>query len=258
MSEDQIKLHGLRVLVTRPMAQAGPLIKLIKSAGGKAVPLPVLAIEPPVSLSAAKRQLAGLQDFQILIFTSVNAVDGLFDICSEPRFAQGVRVFAVGAATADALARRGIVAEQPPAAERSSEGLLRLSGLQAQAVHQRPVLIVKGEGGRDLLRQELDVRGAQVTSVEVYRRAVADLTADCITASGCHVMIASSETVLKALHQRLDQRQRTVLLSLGVVAISERVARAARELGFSGRVVVAPAASDEGLLTALNDWRCGG
>lgn len=255
---DEIDLNGVRVLVIRPAQQTKRLMDLIHSAGGEAVSLPVLAIKPPANPAVAKRLLDRLEDFQASIFTSANAVDGLFAICPNARFAPGAHVFAVGAATAAALLKHGIVAEQPPPSERSSEGLLRLAGLRAEAVQQRPVLIVKGEGGRDLLQQELRGRGAQLSSVDVYRRRQVDLPVDCITASGCHVVIASSATVLTALYQALDAQQRRQLLKLGVVAISERVAQTARELGFSACVVVAGTASDEGLLAALRDWQHSG
>src|SRR5512139_759379 len=68
------ELNGLKVLVTRPEHQAGPLCELIRQAGGEAVQFPVLAVEPAEVNDALRSLLEHLDDYWLAIFISPNAV----------------------------------------------------------------------------------------------------------------------------------------------------------------------------------------
>ena len=170
-----------------------------------------------------------------------------------PQFPVGVNCYAVGEATAAVLAGFGIRA-LTPGGNMTSEGLLALAPL-ADAADQR-ALIVKGEGGRDTLRAGLARRGAAVDELACYRRLCPTLPQGELAASLARwnidaVVFSSGEAIVNFV-ELLRPAETTTLGSLCLVVPSERVARMARELGFS-QVVTSANASDTAVLQALTD-----
>ena len=174
-------LAGCRIIVTRPAGQQQALLDAIEDAGGEALGLPLLAIEP-VSETEAKDQLrenlARLHEYDIVVFISANAASfGVPQIAqSDANISPGAKILAVGAATAREAA---ILLDRPvhsPAPGSGSEQLLKMS--QLGDVKGRKIAIFRGEGGRELLAAELRKKGAQVDYFEVYRRAPAPGAAD--------------------------------------------------------------------------------
>lgn len=251
------RLQGLRVLVTRPQHQSGPLAALIESHGGTAIRFPVIEILPAHDQHTARALMAGLDDFSLVIFISANAVrEGLALAKSLP---QRARVAAVGEASAAALEGAGVERVLRPADGASSEALLALPELGADAIAGSRVLIVRGEGGRELLGCTLSERGARVTHAEVYRRARPRVDAGEVAAQGraggIDAVVVTSVQGLENLFEMLGQRDAEWLARAGFVVISERLARRARALGVSEAPVVAARADDEALVDALIRWR---
>ena len=76
---------------------------------------------------------------------------------------------AVGESTAAALSQAGAAAVLWPVDGASSEALLALPELDETAVVGATILIVRGEGGRQLLGDTLSKRGARVTDTGACR-----------------------------------------------------------------------------------------
>ncbi len=87
----------MRVLVTRPQADAEPLVEALQALGFQVLSAPLLAVEP---IKAARIDLDGVQ---ALLFTSANGVRVFAELSPE----RGLPVFAVGDATAQAAADAG-------------------------------------------------------------------------------------------------------------------------------------------------------
>lgn len=172
-----------RVLVTRPAGEASDtLCALVKAAGYQVYSQPLLALAALPQLPAAQRRLLlDLDLYQHVIFISANAVRFGMALVEDfwPQLPTGLHWYAIGAATAAGLARFGITAITPGSAM-SSEGLLAVPDLQD--VGGQRVLIIKGEGGRDTLTQELTGRGALVRELTCYRRSLPALTAGTLAA----------------------------------------------------------------------------
>jgi uroporphyrinogen-III synthase len=83
----------MRVLVTRPEADAAALVAALEARGHEALAQPLLTIEPAVP--EPPLDLAGVQ---ALLFTSANGVRAFADVSQE----RGLPVFAVGDASAEA------------------------------------------------------------------------------------------------------------------------------------------------------------
>ncbi|TVQ84897.1 MAG: uroporphyrinogen-III synthase [Chromatiaceae bacterium] len=245
------RLGGRGVLVTRPAAQAEPLCQLISAAGGVPVAFPTVEILPTADPDAARARLT--EPWDIVIFVSRNAVEqALALIGNDPIGGPGgTRVAAVGRATARALSAAGMSAPLVPERGFDSEGLLALPALHE--VQDRRILIVRGDGGRTLLAEELQRRGATVAYVEVYRRGLP--TAEVgpllpIWREQIGLLTATSNEVLDNLVQLVGPAGRNWLLSTPLAVIGERGATAAIKLGFR-TVAVAEEASDQGMLEAL-------
>lgn len=246
-----LPLAGKVVVVTRPAAQAAPFAALVSAAGAEPLLLPTLEIAT-VELDAAARSRLALDGFDWTIFTSANAVESALAQLPRPSHP---RVGAVGRATARALDRHGIPVAAVPKTTSDSEGLLELDCF-ADLRGER-ILILKGRGGRTLLRDEFARRGAEVVLGDVYERrraapdpeAVAALRRACD--AGTAVVAATSAEVLAALLELAPESSCPRLKDAGLLVPGERVATAARALGWRGRVAVAPTAEDATMADAL-------
>ncbi|MCE3284127.1 MAG: uroporphyrinogen synthase [Steroidobacteraceae bacterium] len=251
-------LEGRTIVVTRPAAQSGRFIELATQAGARCIAFPTLEVER-LPLSEDTLGDAQRADWDWAIYTSTNAVEAAFDALGRAPAAR--RAAAVGRATARALEQRGVgVSLRPETA--NSEGLLAAPELQT--VTNARVLLVKGAGGRDLLRATLTARGARVFILEVYRRALAQPTDEARSTlhatlvHDLHVVVAvTSADVLAALLQLVGADDAALLRTRTLLAPGARVVATARELGWTGPIVQAATAEDDAMLRALQDVSAG-
>jgi uroporphyrinogen-III synthase len=252
-------LAGVRVLVTRPRNQAVALARLIEEAGGEAVLFPALEITGPADPAALDRLLDRLGEFDITIFVSRNAARfGLkrlrgLGLALPSRLA----VAAVGEGTARVLHELGVVRVLTPAERTDSEGLLAAAALQNVA--GRRVVIFRGQGGRELLAEELRARGALVEYAECYRRLrpaqdVQPLL-ERLARGALDIVTLTSAEALDNLLAMAGEDGAARLRRLPVVVVSARLAAACRAAGFAHEPLVSRAPSDEAIVAALRAWR---
>jgi uroporphyrinogen-III synthase len=248
-------MNGVHVLVTRPQQQSGALCAMIEGAGGTALSRPVLEIEAAPDGAAA---LAG-QRSGIVIFISRNAVQYAFALhpaLGADLGAARAVVIAAGAATRAALRERGFTDVFAPATGGGSEAVLALAQLQTPRVKDENVLIVRGVGGRELLREELDRRGAAVRYAEVYRRKRPAPDPDAWTQMWREdrpaIIVITSVQGLHNLVELTPAACRPALLDTPLAAISARVCDAAAAHGFR-RIGVAQSESDAALFETMKE-----
>jgi uroporphyrinogen-III synthase len=238
-----------RVVVTRSVEDVDRLAERLTSDGHVPVKLPLLAIEPlqsSVDINNLPRATT------VSIFTSVNAVRHGFDAIARALLNEGLMTIAVGTKTRDALAEKGVRAESP--AREDSEGILALLASLDQSPAQ--VVLVKGQGGRDLIETRLDRLGIHLTIIECYRRVWPDvpepnfLSAVSIESPSI-IHVASGETLTR-LTDLCWAHGVDALDAHTLVVPSQRVDDQARELGWQSRIV-ADGAGDEALLKAVAD-----
>lgn len=163
------RLEGLGVVVTRPQPAAAALAEALGAEGARTFVFPSLAIEPAPLSQRSQDALARLEECTLAIFISANAVEhGLAAARRAGAWPQGAKVAAVGEATAAALRNSGFDAVISPRERHDSEALLALPELRV--VKGENVIVFRGEGGREHLREVLESRGARVDYVECYRR----------------------------------------------------------------------------------------
>lgn len=255
-----LPLAGLGVVVTRPTAQAGPMTERLKALGARVIPVPLLAVEAPADPVAALAVLREADRFDLAIFVSTNAVErGLALLGAAGGLPPGLRLAAIGRATAEALRALARAPDLVPAGRFDSEALLALEELQPARVAGRRVLIVRGEGGRETLAETLRARGARVEYAEVYRRVRPPVDVAALSALGeerqIDAIVLTSGEALEHLFETFPRPPHAWLDRVALVVPSARVGEAARRHGHPLAPLVAGEAGDEALVLALVEWR---
>jgi uroporphyrinogen-III synthase len=260
--DDRAALAGQRILVTRPDGRAGDLIAAIAAAGGEALHVPLLAVEPldatrdAESWQRTERNLRQFAKYRRIIAISVNAVHyGLAWLerlhGTELAARSDVRWYGIGAASAAELARWGIDARGGGDGA-TSEALLALPELQQ--VQGESILILRGVGGRETLAGVLRSRGADVAYAECYRRAAPTLDESqrqLLQRGGFDaICVNSAETLHNLVEVARAAARYDAYAATPLLVPSARVASLAAEAGFA-RVLVAANAGTEATLAAL-------
>ena len=235
-----------------------PLCRLLESLGATTLRLPALEIKPLQDRRALAEQLGVLESFDVILFTSANAVRFGASLLDQKR---DLTLAALGPATARALNQAGYrVAIQPAGESFDSEALLSDPRLERVAGHR--ILIIKGTRGRDLLHQELTRRGATVVCAEVYERVPASLSAAALAAvqerfatGEMRVITATSLELGAALLNAVPLKLRSEFERAHWLVPGERVASGLRELGLTAPLLQADSAEDQDLAAALIRWR---
>lgn len=245
------------VLVTRPEGQGAQLCARLREDGWPVAQLPLMTLEMIEPLPASQRQLVlDLDLYQHVIFVSANAVRFGMAVIDNywPQLPMGVSWYAVGDSTAQALLAHGVHADTP-GRDMTSEGLLRLPGLSD--LRNERVLLVKGEGGRNLLAETLTRRGARVDALRCYRRGPPEWRTETLLQTleqhQIGVLLVSSGEGLANLLALPGLAESSKLETMTLVLPSARVAQAAAEAGLR-HCVVAENASDQAMVEALQDW----
>jgi uroporphyrinogen-III synthase len=230
-----------------------PLCRLLESYGATTLRLPAVEIKPLKDRRVMAEQLGALENFDVILFTSANAVRFGASLLDQKR---DLTLAALGPATSRALNQAGYRVAMQPGESFDSEGLLSHPGLERVAGNR--ILIIKGTHGRDLLQQELKRRGATVVCAEVYERVPATVSAALLqavqerfAAGELQVITATSLEIGAALLKMASlEFERAHWLVPG-----ERVASGLRELGLQAPLLQADSAEDQDLAAALIRWR---
>jgi uroporphyrinogen III methyltransferase / synthase len=173
---DERPLFGKRVLVTRPREQAAELVEWLEAAGADTVEAPMIRMEPPDDYGPLDEACALAGTFDWLIFSSAVAVDAFIDrLLKSPldlRALGGVKLCAVGPATAERLASHGLKVDLMPAEYRAEAVIHAIS--QTTSARGLKILLPHADIGREVIADELRKQGADVTEVVAYRTVATD------------------------------------------------------------------------------------
>ncbi len=240
----ELRFLGQKILVTRPVDQAEFLAQAIKEAGGVPLLFPMLEIAPVEDENALHQQIARLGDFDLVIFISPNAVQHGMEAIRKVlgSMPAHVRVAAIGMSSAKALQELGAFEVIVPSGRQDSEGLLD----ELKEAEGLRVMILRGDGGRELLGDTLRARGAHVEYATCYRRSKPSL-AGLVNLDPDALTVTSSEALLH-MWQNAPVRFREMPLFVP----HERIAQLARQQGWTE--VHLTEAGDAGLLSGLLAW----
>ncbi|MGH9165094.1 MAG: uroporphyrinogen-III C-methyltransferase [Acidimicrobiales bacterium] len=167
-------LFGRRVVVTRAGDQASALAQRLRAQGAETLEIPTIAVVDPADGGAALgRAATGLAGFDWVVFTSVNAVERMLALVRDGRDFGSARLAAIGPSTAEALARRCLIADLVPeraVAESLLDALLAAGPASARA------LLPRAATAREYLPDGLRAAGWEVEVVPAYRTEAAPLS----------------------------------------------------------------------------------
>ena len=161
-------LAGCRVLVSRAKKQAETLSSALRKLGCQVIEIPFIEIRKPTSYRPLDSALQNLANYNWLILTSVNGVEGLFERMAgkhlDATALAHLKIAAIGPATKKAVEEFGLrVAVTPKKYVAESV----VAALQLRVKGKR-VLLVRAKVARDVIPRELRKAGAQVDVVEAY------------------------------------------------------------------------------------------
>jgi uroporphyrinogen-III synthase len=160
-------LEGRRIVLTRAAHQSEELAHPLRELGAEVILLPTIGIAAPADPEPLRRSAARCDEYDWIIFTSVNAVTAFRAELSElPGKAQ---IAAVGEATRDAAEERGFTVMLTPE-KYVSEALVEAFGEHKLNGHR--ILIPSAAVTREVVAAELRKLGAEVEVVEAYRNVL--------------------------------------------------------------------------------------
>lgn len=237
---------SLNVLVARPHTAAEQLVNLLTTNGIAAQP----CIPFDYTHNQTSQALASCfeQAIDIAIFVSPAAVEFAEDTQTLSKWPVK-QWFAVGASTQKRLSRFGVDALAPECYD--SEGLLALPELEQ--VEGKRILIVRGDGGRELIARTLQERRAFVQYFESYRRVWRKLPENIAKqwkAAGINCIVVTSVAIFAYLAEQLDLSDSHWRQHCRWLVVSNRIAEAARAMGIT-EITVSDGANNHVLLQQL-------
>jgi uroporphyrinogen-III synthase len=237
----------VRVLVTRPAAQAVAWVEKLRARGLDAEAIPLIEIHAVDDAGEVHAAWRGLGSRRLVFFVSANAVEHFF--AARPvdvAWPAGLEAAVPGPGTAAVVHALGgaaiaVIGPRDDAPRLDSEALWARLG--ERDWHQASVLVVRGDGGRDWLAGRLVEAGASVDAVSAYRRVLPTFFGadrhrlDAALADPDAVWLFSSSEAVDHL-ESLAGRDRFVAAC--AVATHPRIAARARGAGFGTVVEAAP------------------
>jgi uroporphyrinogen-III synthase len=239
-----------RILVTRPRAQADLLVEVLRSAGFEPIYFPVIEIRSVEDHSELDQALKQINQYDWVVFTSVNGVEAVFDRLEN--FSSLPPVAAIGPKTAAALKARGVSPEFVPeeyVAEAILPGLGNLRG--------KRVLLPRAEIARKALPEAIIKAGGMAHEIAVYKTLPAQPDPEGLAAlkAGVDVVTLTSPSTIQnfvAIAKQNGLNPLHLPNSPLFACIGPITEQAAREEGLSN-LVVAKEYTAEGVIHILSN-----
>ncbi|MGB9661042.1 MAG: uroporphyrinogen-III C-methyltransferase [Moorellaceae bacterium] len=247
-------LFGRRIIVTRPGLPGESMAGRLEALGAEVMRVPAITIAPPTNWEPLDKALESLETFHWIIFTSANGVRHFWERMSaravDVRRLAGVRLAAIGPATARALAERGLLADYVPQ-EYVAEAIVK--ELETE-VRDQKILLPRADMARPLLAEELRKRGAEVVEVTAYRtlkgQADGEEVRRLLAAKRISAVTFTSSSTVRHFLEIIGPEAVPLLHYTEIACIGPITAAAARQAGLKV-TIVARKYTEEGLIAAL-------
>ncbi|MBF0618531.1 MAG: uroporphyrinogen-III synthase, partial [Candidatus Omnitrophica bacterium] len=163
-------LQGKRILVTRPEHQASELVGILEGHGARVTSIPLIRIVPSKNTAQIKARLSALDQFNWLIFTSVNGVDLFLKAVAKHKISiaslKNKKFAAIGKKTAEHLEQAGIKVDLVP--KDFVQEALAATMIKTIAKESKGVLLAHSAGSRPVLEQKLRAAGLKIETLDLY------------------------------------------------------------------------------------------
>jgi len=229
-------LAGKKVVVTRSREQASTLVEKIEELGGEALEFPTIRIVEPESYEKFDSVLSSIREFYWIVFTSVNGVKSFFKRMKLKRIdireLGGLRLCAVGEATADGLSELGLNVDFMPEKYTTEEVL---KGLLKLVKPGEKVLLARADIANPVLSEGLKEKGIDMEELVVYRTAAdgsdRDEVLSLLEGNKVDFITFTSSSTVKNFVSIVGEENLDRLSGSKVVCIGPVTADTARDLG---------------------------
>ena len=167
---ESLPLFGRKILVTRATEQAGEFANLLTLQGAEVIPFPAIKIVPPPSFADLDEAIQKVEQYDTIIFTSVNGVKSfrnrLYELGYDIRALKGISLCAIGPRTREEILRLGISCDFIPT-EFKAEGILE--ELEKRGIANKRFLIPRALEAREVLPEAIKNKGGVVDVVAAYQ-----------------------------------------------------------------------------------------
>ena len=251
---EQRPLFSARVLVTRGHEGAEPLAQRLRRLGAIPVHLPVVDLSPVADTSMLDRELLGLSSYDWVVFTSAQTVrvvmERLEALGNDARAFGGVRICAVGPATAAALRGHGLRPDLIPNSASAENAAL---ALVEQGVQGARVLFPHSDKTLPVLSETVTAAGAWVSAVIAYCTTAQDVPIDpAFFAAPVDIVTLMSPSAVSGLVAAVGD-QRWWLAQQVFITIGPTTSAAATAAGLTV-AMESPTHTMDGLIGAVSDY----
>ncbi|MDD9195358.1 uroporphyrinogen-III synthase [Aliivibrio sp. S3MY1] len=245
----------MTILVTRPEQESQALCDALQALGHPAISYPLLTIHPGKELSQLPELFSSLSDGDFLIAVSQHAVEHTQHYLQRHQieWKKGVSYLAVGQKSAQHLKTYISDPVHFPTPS-DSEHLLALPILNRVA--GKKALILRGNGGRDLIYQALEALGAEVNYCEAYQRKMTPfdgkLNAKKWQAQNINTIIITSGEQLSFFTSQFAGTDLDWVLHCRLLVPSERINQLGQQLGYQ-HIETVGGASNSDLLHYISE-----
>lgn len=244
----------MKVLVTRPEPACSELITAITTKGGEAFASPLIRIGPGAELNTLIPQLDSLTANDLVFLLSKNAVE-YANLTLEQMgrsWSDKLSYYGIGRSTGQYFQQ--VTGKDIRWAEQGETSEILLTHPELQFLEGKNALLLRGNGGRELLASTLRARSAQVSYCECYTRYPVDYDKALFNQqwfqTGITDVVITSGQMLALLEELITEEYQTWWFSRRLLVVSERIADQARRGGWQ-KVCVANSADNNALLEAL-------
>ena len=239
----------MQILLTRPLSQVGSLQNILTRQGDTALLFPSLTIQ---ALTPAYQSYS----IDMLIFISVNAVNYALAHLSHIN-TDKVCIVAVGQMTKKCLEYHGFQVNICPEKQASSQALLAMP--EMKNLHNTRILIVRGLGGLETLKQTLIKQNNTVKYLEVYQRVSPNISQEhrdslaIFLSKKQGIIVIHSIESLKSFVALVEAINPSILPKIKhypIALFSPRIAQITKQLGFIHQFI-ATQSNDTGLVEAI-------
>lgn len=248
------------IVITRPKHQADRLRLKLEAEGANIILFPLLEIEQPDNISLAKQQLAHIANYDLVIFTSANAVDYSLKRLDEAKLQtklKTLKIAAIGKKTAKLLEENyAMKVDYFPSSGFNSEALLAMPEIKSYGKGKK-IAILRGQNGREHLKEGLESQGVDVQYIDVYKRVSPQKNLKVLEQQFNKnqldiILITSGTSLINLFKFSVDNKwlEKTSLL-IGSKRIKKQLIKSYK---FHGKVLSASDPSDETLYQELLKW----
>lgn len=239
---ENLPLFGKRICITRPKSVSRNIKSLLFSLGADVVD--GCCSKLVLHREEIDKVLNSLQEYDILVFTSVNGVDSFFDYLIEKNIdVRNIKgdFAAIGKKTALSLQKRGFRVKYIPD-EHSSDGLIKI--FENEVDKSKKILTVQSKNAGDYLKNSLESLGFEVDAVFAYSMEFTKNPNDTVYDSDIFVFTSSG-----MFRHFIECYGIEVLSNKIVISIGEHTQKTLESFGIKS--ITCDEATDEGIVNKI-------